>query len=168
MNSTKALPNEPTKLTEAPSGGSVSALPKTSAKRRPWLDTFRGIHGGEINSGRPLCEEPTKLTEAPTTWVALIAERHGQTLAELKEVAGPDWLECERDPALLEALASAVQTRRMREKGIVPPSYTAVTVCAGCGHVPIFEGVAERVEGCPWCLNRVAGKPVPRAVRKSF
>ncbi len=94
---------------------------------------------------------------------ALVADRYGLNVAELRTVAGPDWPECERDPALLEVLAHAVQTRRMLERGEVPPHYTATTVCAGCGPVPIFEGCPDRVLACPWCLNRAAGRPVPRA-----
>lgn len=61
-----------------------------------------------------------------------------------------------------QALIRAIQTRRMRERGEVPSHYTEVTVCAHCGPIPIFSGVAERVVFCPWCFNRVAGLPVPR------
>lgn len=93
--------------------------------------------------------------------VYLIARRHGLTLAELREIAGADWPEVKADPALLETLTHAVQTRRMREQGIVPPHYTATTHCAGCGPVPIYPGVPEHVLACPWCLNRHAGRPVP-------
>ena len=49
----------------------------------------------------------------------------------------------------------------MRERGIVPDHYTAKTDCSGCGTVPIFEGVPERVSGCPWCFNRLKGLPMP-------
>ncbi len=93
---------------------------------------------------------------------ALIARRYGLTVAELHELAGKDWPDLESDPVLLECFAEIVAIRRMRERGEVPPSYTATTICAHCGPVPIFPGVAERVEGCPWCLNRAAGRPVPR------
>ena len=94
--------------------------------------------------------------------IALIAGHHGLTAADLREAAGHDWPEVERDPALLETLAHAVSIRRMRERGEVPPSYTATTVCAGCGPVPIFPGVSGRVDGCLWCFNRIRGLPVPR------
>ncbi len=80
-------------------------------------------------------------------------------LAEAQRIAG-------NEPNLSEdeyqALIRAIQTRRMRERGEVPPHYTEVTVCAHCGPIMIFPGVAESVEGCPWCFNRVAGLPVPR------
>ena len=85
-----------------------------------------------------------------------IASKHGLTLSELEEAAGPDWPEVFADLALAQALAHAVQTRRMRERGEVPPHYTASTVCAGCGPVPIWEGAPEKVLACPWCFNRVA------------
>lgn len=89
-------------------------------------------------------------------------EVHGIPLSELRELAGKDWRELTERPELLECFAEIVSVRKMREKGIVPPTYTAVTVCAGCGPVPIFPGVADHVLGCPWCMNRAAGKPVPR------
>ncbi len=96
-----------------------------------------------------------------------IAQGHGLTLADLQQAAGPDWAEIENDPATLEALANSIQIRRMRERGEVPPDYTATTVCRHCGPVPIFPGVAERVLGCPWCFNRVKGLPVPEAPTKT-
>ena len=93
----------------------------------------------------------------------LIAGRHGLTVSELRSLAGEDWTDLEANPAMLEAFAEIVATRTMREKGKVPPSYTSTTFCRGCNAtVPIFEGVAPTVEGCPWCFNRVAGRPVPR------
>lgn len=98
----------------------------------------------------------------PDLLTYLTAQRHGLTVDDLRAAAGNDWPEVQADPALLEALAHAVSVRRMRERGEVPPSYTAVTDCAGCGPVPIFEGAPDRVMGCPWCFGRVAGRPVPR------
>lgn len=93
----------------------------------------------------------------------VIAALHGLTLDDLRGISGPDWPECERDPAVLDALARSVQTRRMRERGIVPPHYTVLTFCRGCNAVvSIYPGVAEMVESCPWCFNRVAGRPVPK------
>ncbi len=97
-----------------------------------------------------------------------IAQDHGLTLADLKQAAGPDWPEIENDPATLEALARSIQTRRMRERSEVPPHYTATTICVHCGPVPIFPDVAERVEGCPWCFNRVAGLPVPKPQPETY
>jgi len=93
---------------------------------------------------------------------AQTAQRCGLTIADLKDTAGPDWPECQHDSALLETVAHAIQARRMRETGTVPAHYIAITICAGCGPVPIFEGAPATVLGCPWCLNRAAGRPVPR------
>lgn len=81
---------------------------------------------------------------------------------ELRQAAGKDWPELAANPVLLECFAHMVAIRKMRERGEVPPSYTATTICAHCGPVPIFPGVAEKVLGCPWCFNRVAGRPVPK------
>lgn len=91
----------------------------------------------------------------------------GIPLADLRQAAGPDWPEVERDPALLETLALAVSARRMREQGRVPPSYTCTTICAGCGPVPIFEGCPAQVLACPWCLNRHTKRPAPKVTANS-
>jgi hypothetical protein len=61
-------------------------------------------------------------------------------LAELK----PD----EREAG--EALLTAIQ---MRERGEVPPHYTAVTNCQRCGTVPVWPGCPSEVIACPWCFT---------------
>jgi hypothetical protein len=99
--------------------------------------------------------------------IAVIADRHGLTLTELEEAAGPDWPEVEADPKLAQSFANAIQTRRLREHGQIPPSYTSVTVCAGCGPVPIWAGAPEHVLACPWCFNRIAGKAIPTPKSRS-
>ena len=86
---------------------------------------------------------------------------HRIPMVELRDLAGPDWAMCEADPALLEAFASAVSTRQMRERGEIPLFYSATTTCRHCGPVPIWPECPPTVEGCPWCFNRVAGKPIP-------
>ncbi len=83
------------------------------------------------------------------------------------QAAGPDWAEIENDPATLEALANSITIRRMRERGEVPSNYTSTTICAHCGPVPIYPGMAERVLGCPWCFTRVKGLPVPKVSTKT-
>jgi hypothetical protein len=123
------------------------------------------VDGGDIVAEGPLTD--TFVERLRRHKHEVIAALHGLTLDELRELAGKDWPELEANPELLECFAGMVQVRKMREKGIVPPTYTAVTVCAGCGPVPIFPGVAEKVEGCPWCLNRAAGRPVPRVGAKN-
>lgn len=82
-------------------------------------------------------------------------------LDQLRVLAGDDWAVLQSSPVLLAAFSAAIETRRMREQGEIPPHYTATTVCARCGPVHIFPGCGPSVEGCPWCLNRVAGSPIP-------
>lgn len=99
----------------------------------------------------------------PEIMEALRGTVHGIPLAELSELAGDDWPECEADPATLEGFAMAVVTRRQREQGIVPAWWTATTVCAGCGPVPTWPGCPTGVLACPWCFVRVSGRHVPLA-----
>jgi len=96
---------------------------------------------------------------------ARIAQDHGLTLADLQQAAGLGWPE--NDSAILGALANSITIRRMREHGEVPSNYTSTTICAHCGPVPIYPGMAEHVLGCPWCFNRVKGLPVPKVSTKT-
>jgi len=66
-----------------------------------------------------------------------------------------------------QALIRAIEARRTREKGQAPPHYTHTTICQHCGPVPIFPGVGEQVEGCPWCFNRMRGLPIPKVSTKT-
>lgn len=107
----------------------------------------------------------------PPDLVKQLKQRKTEILTELQRetedlqaAAGDDWPDIKDDPEALDALAKAIQTRRMRERGEIPPHYTSSTTCKCCGAVPIFEGVPERVEGCPWCSNRAAGLPLPKAL----
>ena len=85
---------------------------------------------------------------------------NGITLSELKEVAGEDWPDIEHDQKMIEALAGFITIRHMRERGEIPPDYTHIAICAGCGPVWLF--VAGHVQGCPWCFNRKKGLLIPR------
>jgi hypothetical protein len=84
------------------------------------------------------------------------------SLDKIREKAGDDWLEVAKDPAQLKAFADLLAIEDMRQQGIVPDHYTATTVCRRCGPVPIWEGCAPVVAGCPWCFNRIKGLPIPR------
>ena len=84
-----------------------------------------------------------------------------QSLEEIKRKAGADWDEIANDPAQLNAFAELLMIVEMREKGVVPDHYTADTDCKKCGTVPIWSGCPPQVDGCPWCLNRIKGLPIP-------
>ena len=101
---------------------------------------------------------------SPPATTAESPKLHGLSIAELEEAAGEDWAEVRDDPAVLEALAHAVVTRRQRELGECPPHWTERCECAGCGLVFLWPGSPARVLGCPWCFNRAEGHPIPGAV----
>ncbi len=83
-----------------------------------------------------------------------------RSLQEIQRKAGADWDETANDPVQLNAFAELLMIVEMREKGIVPDHYTAITACIHCGPVPIFEGCPPQVDGCPWCFNRIKGLPI--------
>ena len=84
-----------------------------------------------------------------------------QSLQEIKRKAGPDWDEIANDPAQLKAFAELLMISEMRSQGIAPDHYTSTTTCTRCGPVPVWEGCPSKVQGCPWCLNRLKGLPLP-------
>jgi hypothetical protein len=73
------------------------------------------------------------------------------------------WPDIEHNPLAIDALAHAMQTRRMRECGQIPPHYTQVVHCEGCGPVWLWQGSPERIQACPWCFVRVQGITPPHA-----
>ena len=85
-----------------------------------------------------------------------------QSLEEIKRKAGSDWDEIADDTAQLKAFAELLMIGEMRERGIVPDHYTSRTECKKCGTVPIWLGYPPQVNGCPWCLNRLQGLPMPK------
>jgi len=89
---------------------------------------------------------------------------HGLSVQQLRAEAGDDWPDIVGDQSQFEAFAQTLLITRMRERGEVPSHYTATTECKFCGIVPIFEGCPHKVEGCPWCFNRVSGRPMPLSV----
>ena len=124
------------------------------------------VHGNRLSLEGPpevLTDElAERLRRHKPELLSLYSRRvHSIPLAELRDLSGDDWLLMEADPELLEAFAHAVRTRRMRERGEVPPEYTNIAECAGCGSVPLWKGSPSRVLACPWCFNRLRGQPVP-------
>ena len=87
---------------------------------------------------------------------------HGLSEDELKAIAGDDWDLVDDDPALLAAFSGAVADRRQRERGQRPPGWTHRVTCAGCGPVHLWSGSPLAVLACPWCFNRLEGRPIPR------
>jgi hypothetical protein len=97
-----------------------------------------------------------------TTPTGTFQKIHGIDPADLQAEAGPDWPLLEADHEALDAFALAVSIRRQRERGDRPALYTQPAHCAGCGPVWLWEGAPAHLIACPWCFNRVAGKPIPR------
>ncbi len=103
---------------------------------------------GDLSSEKP--KAPTDKTakrasvSSVSEWSELLENKNGE-------------LEDREIPVATEMVAIV----EMREKGVVPDHYTAKTECKHCGPVPIWSGCPPQVNGCPWCLNRLAGLPMP-------
>lgn len=62
----------------------------------------------------------------------------------------------------LSAYVRALDRGERMDAGEVPPGFTAPRYCDGCGPVWLWRGAPLRVEACPWCYRRKAGKKIPR------
>jgi hypothetical protein len=131
--------------------------------RAPPLELLDALRRDKPEILALLCTSETNVVPPPVV-ATESPNLHGLTLAELEEAAGEDWPAVRDDPAVSEALAHAVVTRRQRERGECPPHWTAYCECAGCGPVFLWPGSPVRVLGCPWCFNRAEERPIPRPV----
>lgn len=86
------------------------------------------------------------------------------TSRDLYETLAPEdiaaWRASEIGPEHLRAFAMALDDSREREAGRVPDSYEDIAICRHCGPVWLF--MPGDVPSCPWCLNRMANRPIPR------
>ena len=83
-------------------------------------------------------------------------------LEKVRKEAGEDWEEIASDPKQLKTFYELMMISEMRSQGIAPDHYTSTATCKHCGPVPIWNGCPPEVNGCPWCLNRHSGLPIPR------
>jgi len=84
---------------------------------------------------------------------------------EPREIVGDEWGGISSDPKQLEALRYTAQVVRQIRAGVRPEYWTANTECKHCGPVLIWEGCPPKLQGCPWCFNRIKGLPIPRMVK---
>ncbi len=101
--------------------------------------------------------------ECPVQSVDALSRQLRRSRDELLRAAGDDWPELLTDPAKLIAFADLLAISQIRESGGIPDTYTGKTTCQNCGEVPIWQGCPPQVNGCPWCLNRLAGLPMPNS-----
>ena len=70
-----------------------------------------------------------------------------------------EWKRGEISIDTLRAFAGAIVERREMARGMVPTNYTERATCEQCG--PVWLWFSGTVLGCPWCFNRLAGRPIP-------
>ena len=79
----------------------------------------------------------------------------------LRQAAGPDWDSISENPAALAAWANLRRDMQLRDHGQVPEHWTKEFDCPRCATVPVEPSWPNHVDHCPWCFNRVSGKPMP-------
>ncbi len=82
-------------------------------------------------------------------------------LVDLKQAAGPDWDSIADSPAALAAWADLRHAMQLRDNGQVPEHWTKEFNCPRCGTVPVEPSWPD-VNHCPWCHNRLQGRPMPK------
>ncbi|QBQ56114.1 hypothetical protein [Nitrosococcus wardiae] len=86
------------------------------------------------------------------------------TPGEVREAFTPEDIEEWHNGCLpqdtLATFAQALVQRREMDKGKRPALYTEPASCQHCG--PVWLWFSGEVQGCPWCWNRIANRPIPR------
>ena len=62
--------------------------------------------------------------------------------------------------SMLTVFARSLVQQQQMARGERPGHYTEQAICQHCG--PVWLWTSGEVLGCPWCLNRVEGKSIPR------
>jgi hypothetical protein len=62
----------------------------------------------------------------------------------------------------LTAFARLLMQRKAMDEGRQPVRYNQPATCHQCG--PVWLWFSGEVLACPWCRNRLQGKPIPRPV----
>ncbi len=71
-----------------------------------------------------------------------------------------DWRKGRVSIETLGAFAKSLTQRREMNQGKRPAHYTERATCKHCG--PVWLWLSGEVRSCPWCRNRIAGRPIPR------
>ncbi len=120
-----------------------------------------------VTEGFTLEPDGDKLTvEGPLTdeWRKRIRENKADLchLLDLKQAAGPDWDSIAENPAALAAWTGLRHAMQLRDRGEVPAHWSKEFNCPRCGTVPVEPSWPNHVDHCPWCFNRLAGRPMPK------
>ena len=105
-------------------------------------------------------ESDTELLEAIATGI------RGLTITpmEVHDALAPEdideWCKGGISTETLKDFAGALVERREMAQGKVPIGYTERATCEQCG--PVWLWFSAEVLGCPWCFNRLSGRPIPR------
>ncbi len=96
-------------------------------------------------------------------WRKLIRENKADLceVLNLRQAAGPDWDSIAENPAALAAWADLRYAMQLRDRGQAPQHWTKEFDCSRCGPVPVEPSWPAHVDHCPWCFNRLAGRPMP-------
>ncbi len=83
---------------------------------------------------------------------------------EVRDALAPedikDWRKSHFNNDTLAAFARSLIQRREMNQGKVPAHFTEQATCKKCGPIWLwFDGV---VSNCPWCINRIADRPIHR------
>ncbi len=121
-----------------------------------WVPELRAMKPQIIEA---LKSEQHSLTEVLGVAVSNLPISSGEVIEALAPEDIEDWHKGFLTIETLQAFAGSLSQQRQMAQGIVPDHYTERAICKGCGPVWLwFSGV---VDGCPWCWNKVPGRPIP-------
>ncbi len=85
----------------------------------------------------------------------------GVSVRQLKYVFADNWSYLEAHPEALAIHAKLYDESRQIAKGQIPEEFTSKVICIHCGEVWMPPNSLNPRNGCPWCFNRLAERPIP-------
>ena len=126
-------------------------------------NTQKGFSADNADSAREETVSDSRLLEV----LGSICRRLPITPAEVHQALAEEdiqaWRQGQISHETLAAFARLLAQRQAMDRGERPTHYNQHASCAGCG--PVWLWSSGHVLACPWCRNRLAGKPIPRPVR---
>ncbi len=82
------------------------------------------------------------------------------TLQQLRDRAGDEWADIKINPEALKAFAQALRDEVIIKAGFTPKRWIKNVDCSYCGTVKLWDGCADKVQACPYCLLKTENKQV--------
>ena len=147
------------KLAELIRGAVATATPATPATQAPPVASVATVAVANAPENAPAASADLRAR------LLTLAEADHLPADLVHALPDADVMTCKGETdATLTAFLRALQASRDMDQGLIPQGWGGAVAasCEHCGPVWLWPGAPARVQACPWCFRRRAGKWIPR------